>query len=171
MTVDASLLHPITGQCPPILWRRLATLPKVSTRGVATDTYSNVRGGMIVVGHAVGAWQPHKPTHLRVATASSATAWTRSDLDADGQAAATIANEFRPCPGGQSITSVIDDCPARAVAMQAACVRPGCRVPVQRRATARIQPTPQSHAQQLPLRLGMPLNLPTTPFAERALGP
>lgn len=174
MTVDASLLQPFTGQCPPIRWRRLASLSKVSTRGVATDTYRNARGGMILVGHAVGARPPGKPTCLHTAaavTSTSAATWARPDLDAGARSAISPADELSTCPAGQNVARVIGTCPARATATQPACIRPGHSRPAQCRATAGTGLAPLPRAHPLPSRAGAPLHLFLSPFAERALGP
>ena len=171
--VDASLLHPITGQCPPILWRRLATLSKVSTRGVATGTYRNARGGMILVGHAVGARPPGKSTRLHTAavTKTSAATWARPDLDAGARSAISPADELSTCPAGQNVARVTGTCPALATATQPACIRPGHSRPAQCRATAGTGLAPLPRAHPLPSCAGAPLHLFSSPFAERALGP
>ncbi len=163
MTVDASLLHPVTGQCPPIVWRRLATFPKASTRGVATDTYRNARGGMPVVSHAVGARLPRKPARSRIAItpSASAVAWTDSSVDADRRAATARANEPCRCQAGQPVASAMDDCPAPA----ATTARPRNATPPQTPASCR-------HRARSSCRCACAQsNLLITPFTERALGP
>lgn len=175
MTVDASLLHPTSGQCPPLLWRQLATFSTAPVRGrAATDTYRNARWRMSVFRLVMVARMPRDQAHLRIAitTSASAAVWTGSSVDADGRAATAVADESYPCNAGQPAASAIDDCPAPAATMQSPCIRTDAPPPApQRRIVTGTRFMPPLYAYQLPLRACAPFNLFTAPFAERALGP
>lgn len=89
MTVDASLLHPITGQCPLLHRRRRGTLSKAPSRGVAADTYYVVRRGMFLACYAVGAMPSHKPQALADVSARRKflISWSRLNDDANARTA------------------------------------------------------------------------------------